>query len=293
LWKYPSSRDKSFIPSDQDATPKHPAKVLPLKQATHTDSKMASPDAYLKFLIIDIMGFTLTHPVGLALRQSYVMTFDEFCTIDVDDVYEFQYSSTPKVSPDTKLHFMLVKQVQCCIHYARFREGLNDVQSDNPTLWSKTEYSTWCQNGYAAYLATLAPARSTSPLVTSMTATYISPAQKDDNAALISWNRKPRDVAKYPLLKNDADYQDWKLKMKRQLIADALSRVTDPTFRITNFRAGADMELATLQINFFEQILSAVLLNPEGKGLVITHPEDALFVWKQYEAHQPIQTQPK
>jgi hypothetical protein len=46
------------------------------------------------------------------------------------------------------------------------------------------------------------------------------------------------------------------------------------------------MELATLQINFFEQILSAVLLNPEGKGLVITHPEDALFVWNQHEAHQ-------
>jgi hypothetical protein len=41
-----------------------------------------------------------------------------------------------------------------------------------------------------------------------------------------------------------------------------------------------------LQINFFEQILSAVLINPEGKGLVITHPEDALFVWKEHEEHQ-------
>jgi hypothetical protein len=119
-----------------------------------------------------------------------------------------------------------------------------------------------------------------------MTATYVSPAQKDDEAALISWNRKPRDVAKYPLLKNDADYQDWKLKIKRKLVADTLSRVTDPTFRITNCRAGADMELATLQINFFKQILSAVLLNPEGKGLVIAHPEDALFVWSEHEAHQ-------
>jgi hypothetical protein len=84
---------------------------------------------------------------------------------------------------------------------------------------------------------------------------------------------------KYPLLKNDADYQDWKLKMKRQLTADTLSRVTDPTFRLANCRPGADTELATLQINFFEQILSAVLLNSEGKGLVITHPEDSLFVF--------------
>jgi hypothetical protein len=74
--------------------------------------------------------------------------------------------------------------------------------------------------------------------------------------------------------------------MKRQLIADTLSRVTDLTFRITNCRTGADMEIAMLQINFFEQILTAVLLNPEGKGLIITHPEDALFVWNQHEAHQ-------
>jgi hypothetical protein len=51
---------------------------------------------------------------------------------------------------------------------------------------------------------------------------------------------------------------------------------------------GADMELAELQINFFEQILSAVLLNLEGKGLIITHPEDALLVWNEHEANQPV-----
>jgi hypothetical protein len=248
---------------------------------------MASPDANLEHLIIHIMGFSLSHPVGLALPQSYITTFDEFRTIDVNDVYKFQYSSTPKVSPDTKLHFMLVKQVQRCIHYAHFKEGLKDVESDDPTLWKQATYLAWSRNGFPAYLATLlAPTAATSLPVTSMTATYVSPAQKDDKAELISWNRKPHDVAKYPLLKNDVDYQDWKLKMKKQLIASTLSRVTGPTFKLTNCRTGADMELATLQINFFKQILSAVLLNPEGRGLVITHPEDALFVLKQHEAHQ-------
>jgi hypothetical protein len=253
----------------------------------YTDLKMASPDANLEYLIIHIMGFTLTHPVGLALPQSYVTTFDEFRTIDVNDVYKIQYSSTPKVPPDTKLHFMLVKQVQRFIHYARFKEGLKDAESDDPTLWKQATYLAWSRNGYPTYLTTLlAPAAATPLPVTSMTVAYVSPDQKDDKAAFISWNRKPRNVARYPLLKNDADYQDWKFKMKRQLIADTLSRVTDPTFRIINCRAGADMELATSQINFFAQILYAVLLNPEGKGLVITHSEDALFVWKQHEAHQ-------
>jgi hypothetical protein len=56
----------------------------------------------------------------------------------------------------------------------------------------------------------------------------------------------------------------------------------DPTFQIaTSCQSGSDKELGELQINFFEQILSAVLLNPEGKGLVTTHPEDSLYVWKR------------
>jgi hypothetical protein len=29
-----------------------------------------------------------------------------------------------------------------------------------------------------------------------------------------------------------------------------------------------------------------VLQNPEGKGLVITNPEDALYVWNEHEKHQ-------
>jgi hypothetical protein len=155
---------------------------------------MASPHKYLEFVIIDLMGFSLTHPVGLALPQSYVpcvITFDEFRSIDVDDVYEFQYTDKPKSKPDTKLHFMLVNQVQRCIHYTCHKEGLIDVQSDNPTLWSKTEFSTWCRNGYATYIEKLATATATAtPLpVTSTTATYASSVQKD-----VSWFHSNKSV---------------------------------------------------------------------------------------------------
>jgi hypothetical protein len=60
-------------------------------------------------------------------------------------------------------------------------------------------------------------------------------------------------VAKYPILKTDAGYPDWRLKMKRQLIADTLQRVMDPTLQIaTSCRLGSDKELGELQINFFE-----------------------------------------
>jgi hypothetical protein len=70
-YKYPSSRDESSIPFFQPFQDATPAKSLPIKQVTRTGSKMASPDQDFEFVIIDIMGFTLTHPVGLALPQSY------------------------------------------------------------------------------------------------------------------------------------------------------------------------------------------------------------------------------
>jgi hypothetical protein len=205
-------------------------------------------------------------------------------------VHEFRYNlpNDPPNSPGTKLHAMAVKKIQRMVCYACYKEDVSDIESDDPTVWDINTYSEWSRNGYATYLAALISSKAAAiPIPVTSTATaFVTTAQKDDEAALISWNRKPRDVAKYPLLKNDADYQDWKLKMKRQLLADILSQVTDPTFGIDNCRPGADTELATLQINFFEHILSAVLLNLEGKGLIITHPEDSLFVWKHHKAHQ-------
>jgi hypothetical protein len=101
------------------------------------------------------------------------MTFEEFRSIDVDDVYEFTYTDKPNANLDTKLHFMLVKQVQRFIHYTHYKEAKNDAQSNNPTLWIKSEYTTWCQNGYATYLASLTPATAAPLLpVTSMTVLF-------------------------------------------------------------------------------------------------------------------------
>jgi hypothetical protein len=251
-----------------------------------TTAKMASFDPDLEHLVVDFMKYDLNHPLALALQQAYITTFDEFRSIEIADVSDYTLEDSNQVK--SKLHNNLVKPIQRGVAYARHREDINDPDCDDPTQWDAKTYSKWTRNGYVTYLNTIQANAATLAATTigSTTTTIISTAQKDDDAALISWNRKPRDVAKYPFLKTDADYQDWKLKMKRQLIADTLSPITEPTFSLATCRAGADHELAMLQINFFEQILSAVLINPEGKGLVTTHPEDALFVWKQQEEHQ-------
>jgi hypothetical protein len=240
-WKYPSSGDESLIPFDQDDTSKLLTRVIPLssilprKQTTYTVAKMAYPlvnfDANLEHIVTVIFNLSLAHPLALALSQSFVNTFDDFRTIDIDDVHDFRYNTTtdPANAPGTKLHVTIVKKIQSMVSYARFKEENKDKDCDTPNIWDTDIYSKWCRNGYANYLTSLtasvtgSTAAATSTPATPTTAAFVTTAEKDDDAALISWNRKPRDVVKYPLLKNDADYQDWKLKMKRQLIADTLS----------------------------------------------------------------------
>jgi hypothetical protein len=156
-------------------------------------------DTNLEYIVTVILNLAMTHPLALGLSQSYINTFDDFKTIDIDDVHEFRYNlaNDPIEHPGTKLHAMVVKKIHHMVCYARFKEDLNDKESGNPTVWDIDTYSKWCRNDYATYLAALIGSNAaTIPIsVTSTAATYVSPVQKDDEAALISWNRKPRDVA--------------------------------------------------------------------------------------------------
>jgi hypothetical protein len=83
------------------------------------------------------------------------------------------------------------------VSYARFKEENKDTDYDTPDVWDTDIYSKWCRNGCANYLTSLtAPvpgstAAETSTPATPTTAAFFTTAQKDDDAALISWNRKP------------------------------------------------------------------------------------------------------
>lgn len=91
----------------------------------------------------------------------------------------------------SKLHLTLVKQIQRGVHYCRFRKATKHATCDNPIAWSPDMFNKWQPSGYSAYITS------------------------SNYAALISWNKKPHDVAKYHILKTDALYQDWRMKMKR------------------------------------------------------------------------------
>jgi hypothetical protein len=164
-YKYPSSGDESLIPFDQEDTSKFLARLLPLssalprKQITYTGAKMAhySPanfDENLEHILTVILKLPLAHPIALALSQSFVDTFDDFCTLDIDDVHEFRYNMTtdPVNTPGTKLHVTIVKKIQRMVSYACFKEESKDADCDTPNVWDTDIYSKWCRNGYATYL---------------------------------------------------------------------------------------------------------------------------------------------
>jgi hypothetical protein len=150
-------------------------------------------DTNLEYIVTVILNLAMTHPLALGLSQSYINTFDDFRTIDIDDVHEFRYNlaNEPTEHPGTKLHLTVVKKIQRMVCYARFKEDLNDNESNNPTEWDIDTYSKWCRNGYATYLAALIRSNAAAiPIPVTSTATaFVTTAQKDDEAALISWNR--------------------------------------------------------------------------------------------------------
>jgi hypothetical protein len=124
-WKYPSSGDESLIPFDQDDTSKILARLLPLSsdlprtQITNTVDKMVSYppvnfDVNLEHIVTVILKLSLAYPLALVLCQSFVNTFDDFRTIDIDDIHEFRYNMTsdPPSTPGTKLHVTTVKKIQ-------------------------------------------------------------------------------------------------------------------------------------------------------------------------------------
>jgi hypothetical protein len=114
-------------------------------------------DTDLEHIVTVILNLALTHPLASALSQSFVNTFDDFRTIDIDDVHEFRYNSAndPPNSPGTKIHLQVVKKIQRMVCYTRFKEDVSDAESDTLTVWDIDTYSKRCRNGYATYLAAL------------------------------------------------------------------------------------------------------------------------------------------
>jgi hypothetical protein len=95
-------------------------------------------DTNLENIVVVILKLTLTHPLALALSQSFVNTFDDFRTIDIYDVHDFRYNNMttdPANTPGIKLHITVVKKIQRMVGYACFKEESKDTDCNTPDVW--------------------------------------------------------------------------------------------------------------------------------------------------------------
>jgi hypothetical protein len=111
-------------------------------------------------------------------------------------------------------------EIRKAVVYSLYREDLQDTDWNDPSKWDLAVYGPWSRHGVFRYIqhhaATLGGAPLAVPPIGTTSAPYVAltPQEKADDAALISWYRKPREASKYPIIKDDAYYQDFELQMK-------------------------------------------------------------------------------
>jgi hypothetical protein len=71
---------------------------------------MASFDPDLEHLIVDIMKYDLNHTLAIVLEQAYIITFDEFYSIEIADVNDYTLEDA-NTKVKTKLHNNLAKAI--------------------------------------------------------------------------------------------------------------------------------------------------------------------------------------
>ena len=224
-------------------TPPIPPPVIPppLMSAPQAPPKMAPSakfDTKLTYLVEGIMDCSLTDRIPLAIAEYGVTTFEDFKSIVLNDIDIVNF----KVNNSVPIKKFEALEIRKAVVYALHREDLQDTDWNDPSQWDIAVYGPWSRHGVFRYMnlhaATLGGAPLAVPPIGTTGAPYVAltPQEKKDDAALVSWYRKSREASKYPIIKDDAYYQDFELQMKRQLLEDRLSRVIDPNFSLSTCR---------------------------------------------------------
>jgi hypothetical protein len=82
-----------------------------------SNTKMATFDASLKYLVKSILKHNLTDPLAVALYEACVKTFDQFRMIDVNDVHLFTYTVVVKSNKvTTQLQTLTIRTVTILLY---------------------------------------------------------------------------------------------------------------------------------------------------------------------------------
>jgi hypothetical protein len=203
-------------------TPLIPPPVIPppsMSATTTPTTKMAPSatfDAKLTDLVEGIMACSLADRIPLAIEDYGVTTFEDFKSININDIDIVNFKVNGRV-PIKKFEALEIRKA---VVYSLYREDLQDTDWNDPSKWDLAVYGPWSRHGVFRYIqhhaTTLGGAPLAVPPIGTTSAPYVAltPQEKADDAALVSWYRKPREASKYTIIKDDAYYQDFELQMK-------------------------------------------------------------------------------
>ena len=288
------TRSKKSLQSPA-ATGTTPQVVTATKQAKSSNSiAMTSAfDPKLEHLMINyFMALGDQHNIRQAFIQNQITDFETFigsCNMDfLRDMQLTKNNTTGDALNKAKLK--LVNDV--LLYYEFFYQDKECAKADEPTQWIRQDFKIWKSRGYhvstAAYNESLAVNTNAGAATVTTTATAAAvkqKEQKEEDDSFLSWRRSRKEEKDYPVLNNDREFIEWKVKFERKIHSDEMYRMIDPGFHIASLHTGSDKELHQKQKNFFTTILEYVRQTKEGKRLTRKYPDDPRQVWNLHEKH--------
>ena len=170
-------------------------------------------DAKLEHVLTHYLSATgADHHIRKAFIHEKILTFDKFtdgCTVENIKTFQQDDGNNNLVQAFSSLKLTLVTNV---ILYDDFlQDDSQEALAEDPVNWVKADFRKWRQNPPVNTTTNAGAATVTT------VATTAAAKQKEENDSFSSWRRSRQDEKDYPVLDNDREFIEWKVKFERKI----------------------------------------------------------------------------
>ena len=196
------------------------------------------------------------HHIRKAFSHENIFTFEDFIDIcTVDNIKTFQRDDGNNIVPAFNIGNMTL--INNARRYYKFlMDDGQELLAEDPVSWVKGDFRKW------KMLPPVVTTTGTANVTTAATAAAATQKQEDDS--FLSWRRSRKEEKDYPILNNDREFIEWRVKFVRKIHSDEMYRMIDTAVHISTINTGSDKQLWDKQTNFFSTVLECVLQTKEG-----------------------------
>ena len=217
------------------------------------------------------------HHIRKAFIHEQIHTFDEFtigCNVENIKTFQRDDGNNNIVPAFNSVKLTLITNV--ILYYEFLQDDNQETLADNPVNWVLLDFKRWRRN----------PPVSTNAATVTTAATAAAVTQKEEDDSFLSWRRSKKDEKGYPILNNDREFTEWRVKFVRKIHSDEMYQMIDiNNIHASSIHTDSDQELWDKQTNFFSTVLEYVLQTKEGKRLTRKHTDNLREVWRLHEKH--------